>query len=160
MRDARKTLVGGSHAHTNQSSYAQLYDGVEVAILERISKVSAKHRSLLYETLSELERNTRLNFTRIFPSPGCSYYDQFFETIRPNNKLIYKYLCQRTELWAIIEQSCFSDLDHSLDNVLGDIPKNQRNAAGTSLNIIEQPLAEGDGKKTDQLDKIEDTNED
>ena len=54
------------------------YDGVELGILERISKISAKHRSLLLETLSEFERNTRLNFTRVFPSPGCSYYDQFF----------------------------------------------------------------------------------
>ena len=51
------------------------YDGVEVSILERISKISAKHRSLLLEILSEFERNTRLNFTRIFPAPGCSYYD-------------------------------------------------------------------------------------
>ena len=54
------------------------YEGVEIGVLERISKISAKHRSLLLETLSEFERNTRLNFTRVFPSPGCSYYDQFF----------------------------------------------------------------------------------
>ena len=51
------------------------YEGVEIGILEKISKISAKHRSMLLETLSEFERNTRLNFTRIFPSPGCSYYD-------------------------------------------------------------------------------------
>ena len=101
----------------NQS--VQCYDGVEVGILERISRISAKHRSLLLEILSEFERNTRMNFTRVFPAPGCSYYDQFFNTIRPNNKLVYKYLCQRTELWAIIEQSSFNDLvtkqkkDHS-----------------------------------------------
>lgn len=95
-----------------------MYEGVEVSILEKISKVSAKHRALLFETLWEFERNTRLNFTRIFPSPGCSYYDPFFETIRPNNKLIYKYLCQRTELWAIIEQSAFNDLEP-----LRDLPK-------------------------------------
>lgn len=85
--NARKTLIGG------QQAAIPTYEGVEITILEKISKVSAKHRALLFETLWEFERNTRLNFTRIFPSPGCSYYDSFFETIRPNNKLIYKYLC-------------------------------------------------------------------
>lgn len=89
----------------------QMYDGIELSVLNKISKISAKHRALLLETLGEFERNTRLNFTRIYPSPGSSYYDKFFETTRQNNKLVYMYLCQRTELWAIIEQSSFCDIE-------------------------------------------------
>jgi hypothetical protein len=99
-----------------QPQPVQMYDGVEISVLNKISKISAKHRALLFETLWEFERNTRLNFTRIFPSPGSCYYDQFFEVARPNNKLIYKYLCQRTELWGIIEQSIYNDLEPARDN--------------------------------------------
>ena len=77
-----------NNSNLKRSKDINFYDGVEVSILERLSKVSAKHRSLILETLGEFERNTRLNFTRIFPSPGSSYYDQFFAHEKPNNKLI------------------------------------------------------------------------
>jgi hypothetical protein len=46
------------------------YEGIEINLLEKISRVSAKHRSVLLEVLSEMERNTRLNFTRIYPAAG------------------------------------------------------------------------------------------
>ena len=46
------------------------YDGIEVHLLEKISRISAKHRSILIEVLSELERNNRLNFTRVYPAAG------------------------------------------------------------------------------------------
>jgi hypothetical protein len=77
---------------------AQVYDGIEVPLLEKVSKISAKHRSLLIEVLGEFERNVRLNFTRVYPAPGTHHYDRFFEAVRPNNRLIYKYLLEKTEL--------------------------------------------------------------
>jgi hypothetical protein len=69
-----------------------LYDCVEISVLDKISRVSAKHRSILFDFLQESERNVRLNFTRIYPAPNSDYYDRLFEAERPNNKLIYKYL--------------------------------------------------------------------
>ena len=90
---------------------AQLnYDDIEVALLEKISKISAKHRSTVFETLSEIERNVKLNFTRIFPATGTDYYDKYFDGERPCNKLVYKYLCQKTELSQLAESSKFNEL--------------------------------------------------
>jgi hypothetical protein len=40
---------------------------------------------MLLEVLSEFERNTNLNFVRIYPAAGTYNYDKFFETERPNN---------------------------------------------------------------------------
>ena len=62
------------------TSQVMTYDGVEVQILEKISKVSAKHRALLLEIYGEFERNTRLNFTRIFPTAHTCDYEKFFQT--------------------------------------------------------------------------------
>jgi hypothetical protein len=58
-----------------QANVSTKFEGVELAQLSKISKVSAMDRNLLYETLWEFERNTRLNFTRIYPSVGSNFYD-------------------------------------------------------------------------------------
>ena len=65
-------------------------------MFERLSKVSAKHREILKETLEEFARVK--NFTRIFPVTGSNYYDKFFDVQRPSNKLLYKLLYSRSEL--------------------------------------------------------------
>jgi len=88
-----------------------MYEGVEIPLLEKLSKrISAKHRTVLYEVLGEVERNMRLNFTRIYPAAGTQQYDKFFDAERPNNRLIYSYLFEKTEFLSIIEQSTFNDL--------------------------------------------------
>ena len=50
----------------------------------------SKNKEILRETLMEFER--RGNFVRIYPAKGTDYYDAFFETIRPINQNLYKYL--------------------------------------------------------------------
>ena len=62
--------------------------------MERLSKISAKHRELLREHLEEfcimrqftnipgttqaVMRARKHNFTRIFPAPGTNTYDMYF----------------------------------------------------------------------------------
>ena len=55
------------------------YEGLDLAYLEKLSKISVKHRDILKDTLDEFSRNKKKNFTRIYPTPGSNYYDQFFE---------------------------------------------------------------------------------
>ena len=38
--------------------------------LDRLSKISAKHREFVFETLDEFQRNRNLNYTCIYPAPG------------------------------------------------------------------------------------------
>lgn len=45
--------------------------GVDQLFLDRLSKLSAKHRELVFETLDEFQRNRNMNYTCIFPTPGC-----------------------------------------------------------------------------------------
>ena len=99
------------------------FDEVEVALLEKISKISAKHRSMVFESVSEIERNVKLNFTRIFPAAGTDYYDKYFDGERPFNKLIYKYLCQKTELSQLTESSKLNDLSSLKFHFKIEIPK-------------------------------------
>ena len=47
--------------------------------VEKMSKISAKHRELLREHLEEFSRNKKHNFTRVYPSPGSSIYDVYFD---------------------------------------------------------------------------------
>ena len=48
-----------------------MYEGIEIPILEKLSKrISAKHRTILFEVLGEIERNMRMNFTRVYPAAG------------------------------------------------------------------------------------------
>ena len=68
-------------------------------MFEKLSKVSAKHREILKETLEEFTRVK--NFTRIYPVSGSNYYDKFFETQRSSNKVLYKFLYGRSELSTI-----------------------------------------------------------
>jgi hypothetical protein len=55
------------------------FDGIEIPLLDKITKINGKHRSLLLEVLGEFERNTNLSFTRIYPAAGTNNYDKFFE---------------------------------------------------------------------------------
>lgn len=87
-----------------------VYEHVEVSVLEKISRISAKHRSIVLDFLAESERNVRLNFTRIYPALNSDYYDKFFESDRPVNKLVHRYLFRPNELSPLIEQSSFDDL--------------------------------------------------
>ena len=61
--------------------------------MERLSKISAKHRELLREHLEEfclmrqfvnipgsLAKARRHSFTRIFPAPGTNAYDVYFSS--------------------------------------------------------------------------------
>ena len=73
-------------------------------MIEKLSKVSAKHRELLREHLEEFSRNNKNNFTRVYPATGTSCYDIFFEQPRPLNKLLYKYLYSTTDLSEIVSQ--------------------------------------------------------
>ena len=89
----------------------QYYEQIELPILEKISKISAKTRSIMLDFLSETERNIRLNFTRIYPTKNSNVYDQFFESDRPVNKLVYKYLYQQgNEIQQLVDFSKFNDL--------------------------------------------------
>jgi hypothetical protein len=100
-----------------QGEKVRLYENVEISVLDKISKVSAKHRSILYDFLQESERNVRLNFTRIYPAPNSDYYDRLFETERPNNKLIYKYLYKNNDLGSLADFSKFVDPTPTLEQV-------------------------------------------
>jgi len=75
-----------------------------------MSKVNSKTRSLLLEVFGEFERNVNLNFTRIYPASGTDEYDKLFEIQRPNNKLLYKYLFEESDLSHIASLSEFDDL--------------------------------------------------
>lgn len=55
------------------------YEGIDLIAIEKLSKVSAKHRELLREHLEEFARNKKNNFTRVYPSPGSNHYDMYFE---------------------------------------------------------------------------------
>jgi len=99
---------------------------VEIALLEKISKISAKHRSTVFESLSEIERNVKLNFTRVFPAAGTDFYDKYFDGERPFNKLVYKYLCQKTELSQLTESSKFNDLPTLKFHFKVEIPKTDK----------------------------------
>jgi hypothetical protein len=59
---------------------------------EKLSKISAKHRDQLREHFLEFERNSKSNYTRIFPASGTIGYDVYFEQPRSANKLLYKYM--------------------------------------------------------------------
>jgi hypothetical protein len=88
----------------DQNSFTSfLADGnIDPYFMERLSRISAKHRELVYETLDEFQRNKNMNFTCIFPSAGCYQYDKFFEGGgRQSNQLIHKYLFTKNELYAL-----------------------------------------------------------
>ncbi|OMJ67162.1 hypothetical protein SteCoe_35753 [Stentor coeruleus] len=54
-----------------------------------------KSEEIIKEALEEYER--RGNFLRIYPSKGCDHYERFFSGIRPNNKILFKFLYN--DLW-------------------------------------------------------------
>lgn len=49
-----------------------------------------KSAELFRDTLEEYEHKG--GFLRIYPSKGCDHYDRFFTGLRPNNKLLYRFL--------------------------------------------------------------------
>jgi len=45
-----------------------------------------------------------MNFTCIFPSPGCHMYDKFFENGgRQSNQLLHRYLFTNNELYTLVK---------------------------------------------------------
>jgi hypothetical protein len=98
--------------------------------MERLSKISAKHRELLREHLEEFcvmrsfvnvsqhqllsTKVRRHNFTRIFPAPGTNQYDMYFpnesqassnQPQKQYNKILYRYLYDKSsELQDILNQ--------------------------------------------------------
>lgn len=80
MRDSFNTTSttawkdGGntSRAKSNMQKQATsgLYEGVETPILDKLTKINSKARTLLLEVFGEFERNVNLNFTRIYPASG------------------------------------------------------------------------------------------
>lgn len=77
---------------------------IDQYFLDRISKISAKHRELLFETLEEFQRNKTMNFTCIFPSAGSCLYDHYFEQSRTSNQLLHKYLFTKNDLYQLSKQ--------------------------------------------------------
>jgi hypothetical protein len=49
-----------------------------------------KIKDELKETIEE--NNRKGNYSRVYPSKGCEFYDCFFQGIKPINKLLVKYL--------------------------------------------------------------------
>lgn len=94
----------------NNSFASYLAQGnVDQYFLERLSRISAKHRELVFETLDEMQRNKNMNFTCIYPAAGCYQYDRFFEGGgRTSNQLIHRYLFTKNELFTLVKQ--ISDL--------------------------------------------------
>jgi hypothetical protein len=73
--------------------------------LERLSRISAKHREIVFETLDEFQRNKNLNYTCIYPTAGCHQYDKYFEGGgRASNQLLHKYLFTKNDLFTITKQ--------------------------------------------------------
>lgn len=72
--------------------------------LDRLSKISAKHRELVFETLDEFQRNRTLNYTCIYPAPGSQLYDKYFVSARPSNQLVHRYLFTKNELYSLVKQ--------------------------------------------------------
>ena len=78
------------------------YEGIDVNLLDKLSRVTVKHREILKDALEEFARNKKRNFTRVYPAPGSNYYDQFFEQTRHINKMMYKLLYQPSEVSEIL----------------------------------------------------------
>lgn len=100
----RKEPVIRTNNELKDFTYFLKSGGVDGFILDRLSKVSAKHRELLYETLDEFQRNRNMNYTCIFPALGSNNYDRYFQGPRPANHLLYKYLFQRNEIYSLKKQ--------------------------------------------------------
>ena len=53
--------------------------------------LTLKHKDVLRESCLELQRRGG-NFVCIYPALGCDHYDQYFQSVRPLNKFLYKML--------------------------------------------------------------------
>jgi hypothetical protein len=78
---AKETIRLNNNQKVDSNSFTSFLTGgnIDQYFLERLSRISAKHRELVYETLEEIQRNKNMNFTCIFPSAGCYQYDKYFE---------------------------------------------------------------------------------
>lgn len=77
---------------------------IDQYFLDRLSKISAKHRELVFETLDEFQRNRNMNYTCIYPAPGSQLYDKFFISPRPSNQIVHRYLFTKNEFYTIAKQ--------------------------------------------------------
>ena len=95
-----------SNSRAEMRNFTAFLNGgnIDQYFLDRMSRVSAKHREQVFETLDEFQRNRNLNYTCIYPSPGCHFYDKYFESPRTSNQLIHRYLFSRNELYTLTKQ--------------------------------------------------------
>ena len=98
-------LYKSSSVHDLKDFTSFLASGnVDQYLLERLSRVSAKHREFVYETLDEFQRNRQMNYTLIYPASGSNRYDKYFDSLRQSNQLLYKYLFTKNELYSLTKQ--------------------------------------------------------
>jgi hypothetical protein len=77
---------------------------IDSYFLERLSRISAKHRELVFDTLDEFQRNRNMNYTCIYPASGSQMYDKYFENGgRQSNQLIHRYLFTNNELYTLVK---------------------------------------------------------
>jgi hypothetical protein len=69
----KRKVVNRTQSQTEIRNYTEFLNNgtLDSYFLDRLSKISAKHRELVFETLDEFQRNRNMNYTCIFPSPGC-----------------------------------------------------------------------------------------
>ena len=122
---------------------------IDQYFLDRLSRISAKHRELVFETLDEFQRNRNLNYTCIYPAPGCHLYDKYFENPRNSNQLIHRYLFSRNELYTLTKQ--ISEYQRQAQAILN---QNNPNYNKKSMNQdLESPLNEEDEESDDLSEK-------
>lgn len=92
-----------SQSQTEMRNFTSFLNGgnIDQYFLDRLSKISAKHRELVFETLDEFQRNKNLNYTCIYPAPGSQSYDKFFAQPRPSNQVVHRYLFTKNEFYTI-----------------------------------------------------------
>lgn len=56
----------------NKTDNYTRFEGFDFSKLEQLSKINAKHREILRDTLEEFQRSNNTNFTRIYPAPGSN----------------------------------------------------------------------------------------
>ena len=125
---------------------------IDQYFLDRLSRISAKHREQVFETLDEFQRNRNLNYTCIYPAPGCHLYDKYFETPRNSNQLIHRYLFSRNELYTLTKQ--ITEYQRQAQAILNQAMPNVMKKDINKMNQdLESPLNEEDEGDDDLSDE-------
>ena len=72
MNQSKRKNSNRSDSQTDIKNYTEFLNSssFDQYFLDRLSKISAKHRELVFETLDEFQRNRNMNYTCIYPAPG------------------------------------------------------------------------------------------